>query len=189
MPRQSVFDMKVSKVYPLLVAKAEKKGRTKAEVDEVTAWLTGYDMETTDLDVTYAEFFDNAPAYNPRAELIDTLNGMAGREVFGLCLDSGHLNLIRRDPRRYVAVLGRRIKATHLHDNNGFTDEHIVPFSGTMNWKHLCQALHDAGYSGDLSFETFLQTEHVLRFDEELLLPWLKLIHTCGEAFAKTVSP
>ena len=70
MPRQSVFDMKVSKVYPLLVAKAEKKGRTKAEVDEVTAWLTGYDMETTDLDVTYAEFFDNAPAYNPRAELI-----------------------------------------------------------------------------------------------------------------------
>ena len=70
MPRQSVFDMKVSKVYPLLVAKAEKKGRTKAEVDEVTSWLTGYDMEATDLDVTYAEFFGNAPAYNPRAELI-----------------------------------------------------------------------------------------------------------------------
>ena len=70
MPRQSVFDMKVSKVYPLLVAKAQKKGRTKAEVDEVTEWLTGYDMKTADLDVTYAEFFNNAPAYNPRAELI-----------------------------------------------------------------------------------------------------------------------
>ena len=70
MPRQSVFDMKVSKVYPLLVAKAERKGRTKAEVDEVTAWLTGYDMKTADLDVTYAEFFNNAPAYNPRSELI-----------------------------------------------------------------------------------------------------------------------
>lgn len=70
MPRQSVFDMKVSKVYPLLVAKAERKGRTKAEVDEVIAWLTGYNMETANLDVTYAEFFDNAPAYNPRAEMI-----------------------------------------------------------------------------------------------------------------------
>ena len=58
MPRQSVFDMKVSKVYPLLVAKAERKGRTKAEVDEVTTWLTGYDMEAVNLDVTYAEFFD-----------------------------------------------------------------------------------------------------------------------------------
>ena len=70
MPRQSVFDMKVSKVYPLLVAKAQKKGRTKAEVDEVTEWLTGYDMKTADLDVTYAEFFNNAPAYTPRSELI-----------------------------------------------------------------------------------------------------------------------
>ena len=70
MPSQCVFDMKVSKVYPLLIAKAEKKGRTKAEVDEVTAWLTGYDMETVDLDVTYADFFNNATAYNTRAELI-----------------------------------------------------------------------------------------------------------------------
>ena len=70
MPRQSVFEMKVSRVYPLLVAKAERKGRTKAEVDEVIAWLTGYDMETVDLDVTYADFFNNAPAMNPRAALI-----------------------------------------------------------------------------------------------------------------------
>ena len=70
MPRQSVFDMKLSKVYPLLVAKAERKGRTKAEVDEITAWLTGYDMAAVDPDMTYAEFFNNAPAYNPRAELI-----------------------------------------------------------------------------------------------------------------------
>ena len=70
MPRQSVFDMKVSKVYPLLVAKAEKKNRTKAEVDEVISWLTGYDMSTVDLDMTYGEFFNLAPSYNPRAELI-----------------------------------------------------------------------------------------------------------------------
>lgn len=53
MPRQSVFDMKVSKVYPLLVQKAERKGRTRDEVDQVTAWLTGYDMETADMDVSY----------------------------------------------------------------------------------------------------------------------------------------
>ena len=41
MPRQSVFDMKLSKVYPLLVKKAERKGRTREEVDKVTSWLTG----------------------------------------------------------------------------------------------------------------------------------------------------
>ena len=70
MPKESVFDMKVSKVYPLLVAKAEKNGRTRKEVDEVTAWLTGRDMSGMDPDMTYAEFFNHAPAYNPRAELI-----------------------------------------------------------------------------------------------------------------------
>ena len=70
MPRQSVFEMKVSGIYPLLVAKAEKKGRTKAEVDEVISWLTGYEMSTVDLDMTYGEFFDRAPCYNPRAEKI-----------------------------------------------------------------------------------------------------------------------
>ena len=70
MPRQSVFDMKVSKVYPLLVAKAERKGRTKEEVDEIILWLTGYDMSSVDQEITYAEFFENAPAYKPRADLI-----------------------------------------------------------------------------------------------------------------------
>ena len=70
MTRQSVFDMKVSKIYPLLVAKAEKKGRTQAEVDEIICWLTGYDMSAVDLDMTYGEFFDHAPCYNPRVELI-----------------------------------------------------------------------------------------------------------------------
>ena len=70
MPRLNIFDMKVSKVYPLLVQKAERKGRTRDEVDQVTAWLTGYDMKTVDMDVSYAEFFENAPAMNPKASLI-----------------------------------------------------------------------------------------------------------------------
>lgn len=66
----SVFEMKVSKVYPLLVAKAERKGRTKKEVDEIIEWLTGYDMKDVDQEMSYAQFFENAPAYNPRADLI-----------------------------------------------------------------------------------------------------------------------
>ena len=70
MAKQSIFDMKVSKVYPLLVQKAERKGRTKEEVNAVIEWLTGYDMEQVDQDMTYKDFFENAPAMNPRAELI-----------------------------------------------------------------------------------------------------------------------
>jgi hypothetical protein len=78
MPRQSVFDMKVSDVYPLLVPRRKRKAVPKpkltkllhkAKVDEVTSWLTVYDMATANLDVTYAEFFEKSQAYNPMAGL------------------------------------------------------------------------------------------------------------------------
>ena len=72
MPRQSVFDMAFSKVYPLLIQKAEKKGRTRAEVYEVTCWLTGYTAEQLEeallSPLTYGAFLADAPAWNPRAE-------------------------------------------------------------------------------------------------------------------------
>lgn len=64
-----VFEMKFAKVFPLLIAKAERKGRTRSEVFEVTRWLTGYtdsDLETLfTSDVSYGEFLDRAPAMNP----------------------------------------------------------------------------------------------------------------------------
>ncbi len=70
MPRQSIFDMKFADVYPLLVQKAERKGSTRQEVDTVIRWLTGYSMERAEPDATCRDFFENAPAYNPRAALI-----------------------------------------------------------------------------------------------------------------------
>lgn len=74
MARKSVFDMSFSDVYTALIRKAERKGRTRAEVDQVTAWLTGYTAEQIDAamdsDLTYGSFFSDAPAYNPRADLI-----------------------------------------------------------------------------------------------------------------------
>ena len=70
MPRQSIFDMPFSSVYPLLVQKAERKGRTREEVDAVIAWLTGYDMKNVSMDAACRDFFGSAPVWNPRAELI-----------------------------------------------------------------------------------------------------------------------
>lgn len=74
MPRVDVTQMPFAKLYPILVNKAEKKGRTREEVDQVTAWLTGYTpqelsaMEHSDL--CYGDFFKNAPAMNPNCVLI-----------------------------------------------------------------------------------------------------------------------
>lgn len=74
MPRQTIFEMPFSKVYPMLVQKVEKKGRTRNEVFHVTSWLTGYTTEQIqrclDTDVTYGEFFSHSPDYNPASDLI-----------------------------------------------------------------------------------------------------------------------
>ena len=74
MPRMDATELAFAKVYPLLVAKAEKKGRTRAEVDQVTAWLTGYPPEELarleQSDASHGDFFRNAPAMNPNRTLI-----------------------------------------------------------------------------------------------------------------------
>ena len=74
MPRMDVTEMAFAKVYPLLVAKAEKKGRTRSEVLTVTSWLTGYSTDaiesTLSTELTYGDFFRNAPKPNPNRKLI-----------------------------------------------------------------------------------------------------------------------
>ena len=66
--------MSFSRVYACLIQKAERKGRTRDEVDAVTTWLTGYtDAQLREMEVgewSYGRFIDDAPAYNPRADLI-----------------------------------------------------------------------------------------------------------------------
>ncbi len=74
MNNDKVYNMAFAKVFSLLIAKAEKKGRTRAEVFAVSSWLTGY--STSELisflssDLTYGDFFRHAPALNPNRERI-----------------------------------------------------------------------------------------------------------------------
>ena len=71
MPRKSIGEITFAKVYPMYVAKAERKGRTKGEVDALIAWLTGYDeagmADQIARETTFATFFAEAPAYHPAA--------------------------------------------------------------------------------------------------------------------------
>lgn len=74
MGNEKVYGMSFAKIYPLLVNKAVKKGRTVEEVNEVVTWLTGYSeekiKEAEENSITYAEFFQNAPHLNPDRKLI-----------------------------------------------------------------------------------------------------------------------
>ncbi len=74
MDKTRIFKMAFADVYPLYVQKAERKGRTKAEVDAVIFWLTGYDKTSLDkqisLRVDFETFFAQAPLINPEASKI-----------------------------------------------------------------------------------------------------------------------
>lgn len=74
MQTDEVYQLKFSKIYPLLLHKALKKGRTKQEVDAIVQWLTGYREEELEAlletQVDNAAFFRNAPKLNPNRKLI-----------------------------------------------------------------------------------------------------------------------
>ena len=74
MAKHRIYTMSFARVYPLYVAKAERKGRTKAEVDQVISWLTGYGKKQLETQLQkqtdFETFFAKAPNINPSRSLI-----------------------------------------------------------------------------------------------------------------------
>jgi hypothetical protein len=86
MSKHRIYGMKVASVYPAYLAKAEKKGRTKAEVDQIFCWLTGHSPETLKSTLadgtTFEDFFAQAPHMNPARTLITgTVCGVRVEEI------------------------------------------------------------------------------------------------------------
>jgi hypothetical protein len=77
MTKHRIYSVSVASVYPHYLAKAERKGRSKAEVDEIIRWLTGHSQATLDHELaqktSFEDFFANAPRMNPARSLITGL--------------------------------------------------------------------------------------------------------------------
>lgn len=93
MKKNRIYTMTFASVYPLYITKAEKKGRTKAEVDEVIFWLTGYDEKSLQQqiadEVDFEKFFANAPQINLNVSLI---TGM----ICGYCVEEIEDDLMQK---------------------------------------------------------------------------------------------
>lgn len=115
---------------------------------------------------------------------IDTLNAFAGEELFGFCLDTGHLQLTKQDPVSYIHSIRSRLKVLHLHENDAKEDVHQMPFTfgynenDGLNWKEIARALSDIKFDGTLSFETY---PCVNAFPKNILPTALKTIQAIGE--------
>lgn len=85
MKNQKITQMSFAKVYPLYIAKAERKNRTKEEVDQIITWLTGYDQETLQQmadDVSFERFFKQTPQLNPaRKQITGVICGIRVEEI------------------------------------------------------------------------------------------------------------
>lgn len=92
---------------------------------------------------------------------VDTLNQLAGEELFGCCLDTGHMELVHRTPAEYVRKVGNRLKILHMHENDAIGDLHQMLYTfgkkpeDGVDWQDFSKALDEVGFDGTLSFETF----------------------------------
>ena len=118
-------------------------------------------------------------------ERIDDFNHRYNAEVLGFCFDIGHANIVGLDFYAFITTLGSRLKVLHLHDNDGISDLHQIPFTFTKtrdnasstNWPAFIKAIREIGFEGTLSFETAPVLE---AFPEALKEDALRLIAKIG---------
>lgn len=125
-------------------------------------------------------------------ERIERINDKYHAEVLGFCFDTGHANLVGIDMESFVTTLGSHLKVLHIHDNDGISDLHQIPFTFTKtrenksstDWDGFIRGLKNIDFHGTLSFETapvLSAFPDVMRYDT------LAFIARIGEYFSGCV--
>ena len=99
------------------------------------------------LGITIA--FENTSFKQDLEYLLDNLKDY---DNVGLCFDSGHYHVYFKDDFDLIKYKDR-IKCIHLHDNDGLSDQHIIPFDGNINWNNIMKQLDICNYKGPLTLE------------------------------------
>lgn len=123
-------------------------------------------------------------------ERIDRMNERYGAEVLGFCFDTGHANLVGIDFEKFITELDCRLKVLHIHDNDGISDLHQIPFTFTKtrenrtstDWEGFLAGMRSIKFSGTLSFET---APVLSAFPEEMKKDTLEFIAKIGNYFAE----
>lgn len=125
-------------------------------------------------------------------ERIDCFNDKHGGEVLGFCFDTGHANLLGIDFEDFVTTLGHRLKVIHVHDNDGVSDLHQIPFTFTKtrenksatDWDGLIRGLAKIRFDKVFSFET---APVLSAFPAKLKPKALRFIAEIGEYFTESI--
>ncbi|AEC02620.1 sugar phosphate isomerase/epimerase family protein [Parasphaerochaeta coccoides] len=126
------------------------------------AWLSPFVELASGLGVALA--LENLDAENEihDADELCTLADAFGKAPVGICYDFGHANMHgKRDHAAFLRTVGKRLTATHVADNNGTEDEHLLPFHGTIAWEECLPILSGIGYDGYLTYEIMFFSRHL----------------------------
>ncbi|WP_294502762.1 sugar phosphate isomerase/epimerase [uncultured Victivallis sp.] len=98
---------------------------------------------------------ENVPVLTPFASDLLRVIAKVGRpQELGICLDTGHLNLVQGDPAAFIDEAGDKLLALHVADNLGNADHHMLPCGrGSVNWTAFMRALKRSPYRGLFNFE------------------------------------
>jgi sugar phosphate isomerase/epimerase len=100
-------------------------------------------------------------------------------DYVGLCYDSGHGNKGEDGLRRLEHSLDRLI-AVHLHDNNGLADQHLIPFTGTLDWERLAGLVAHSSYQGPVNIESMMHQTGITGEEEFLQLTYNAAVRLDG---------
>ena len=112
--------------------------------------------------------------YSRMPHLIELVDRLDHKNV-GICLDTGHCAVFSDDPGDMALLAGERLKAIHVHDNNGDCDLHQIPYFGVINWKHFGECLGKLNFQGAFSLETMIPKDYPRNLREEMQICLAKL--------------
>ena len=98
---------------------------------------------------------ENMPGLTDSIEDLEYILDALDSPNFGICLDTGHLNIAEdKDQRRFILKAGSRLKALHVHNNDGTHDQHVMPYGrGDIDFDAVVQALREVEYDGIFNYE------------------------------------
>jgi len=134
------------------LSKKERMEKNAEKLKRIAEYIKGRDITIC---------LENLRGYKPgdlgftnSAEDLLEVIGLVGSPQFGICLDTGHLNLTHKDQRHFILTAGDRLKALHIADNRGETDEHLMPFNkGKVDFAEVVKALRQVDYRGLFNLE------------------------------------
>ena len=107
-------------------------------------------------------------------DLVDNLH----YENIGICWDFEHADIMKQDQEASLQFIADRLKATHVSDNNGKNNDHLLPFAGKTDWVNIMKILKQINYQGDFTYEIL---HYVDNTPDPLVLPALKYSVQVGQ--------